>query len=286
MRRFITEPSRLGECPTWDERGRRFWWIDVTGKRLSSVDGDGGDLRRQGFDDYPGSFGLRATEGVVIAFRRGVATFDGAGRQVAANPLPAEVVKRERFNDGACDSRGRFWAGTMDKELREPVGGLYRIDPDLSMHRMTDGIRLSNGIAWSPDDRLLYHCDSTPPRVYVHDFDAEAGTVTNRRVLVEFDEPTMGKADGCAVDTDGFIWVAAPRTSKVFRFAPDGRLDRWVETPTRFPTSVAFGGDGWRTMFITSYQSADPAHTAEPEDGLVYATDAGVAGMPTPRFAG
>lgn len=282
MRCFVADHDLIGECPTWDDRTRRFRWIDVAAKRLQSCDEHGGDIRRQTLDDFPGSFGLRESEGLVVAFRRGVALLDAAGAVVAENPLAPDVVAQERFNDGACDSRGRFWVGTMDKAMQCPVGGLYRIDPDLSIHRMTDGIGLSNGIAFSPDDTRLYHCDSSPSTVWVHDFDAESGTVSNRRELLHWDYDTMGKADGCAVDAEGFLWIAAPGTGSIMRFDPDGALERILAVPTQFPASLCFGGDDLQTIYITSLR---PGGQGRETDGRVYVDRAPVPGLPTPRFA-
>jgi L-arabinonolactonase len=283
MRRLSAERSKLGECPTWDTRARRFRWIDVTAKKILSCDSDGGALESRLLEDYPGSFGIRDAGGVVIGFRRGVGVFDAAGNQLAYAGIPSETVADQRFNDGAVDAAGRFWVGTMDKSLQKPIGGLYRIDHDLTMHRMTDGVGLSNGIAWSPDNRLLYHCDSTPSRVFVHDFDLATGTVSNRRVFIAFDE-TMGKADGCAVDAEGFLWVAAARTGRILRFDLDGRLDCKVAVPTLYASSICFGDDDLKTMYITSLQPFEGA--VDDNDGALFATRVEVPGLPTNLFVG
>ena len=149
---------------------------------------------------------------------------------------------------------------------------------------MDTGFALSNGIAWSPDDTRLYHCDTAPAVIHVHDYDLDAGTIANRRVFAEFDA-SMGRPDGCAMDVEGCLWVAAPGAGAVFRFDPQGRLDRRLPVPTSHPSSVAFGGEGLGVLFITSLQ---PAH-GEGEvrlAGAVFATEVGVAGAPCARFGG
>lgn len=170
----------------------------------------------------------------------------------------------------------------MDRRLRDTVGALYRVDSDLTVHRIASGFGISNGIAWSPDNRTMYHCDSRPPVIYAYEFDLEAGVARNRRILVDF-IPAMGMPDGCATDTEGFIWVAAPGASQVMRFDPDGKLERSVRTTAVMPTSVTFGGAGLRTLFITSMRP-DEAPPSE-ADGAVFAWEAPVAGMPGHRFA-
>jgi sugar lactone lactonase YvrE len=228
---------------------------------------------------------LRASGGLIVAFRRSIALFDAAHQQVACSPLAADIVKQERFNDGACDALGRFWVGTMDRQLRDSVGGLYRVDSDLSLHRMTQGVCVSNGIAWSPDNTRLYQCDSAPnPRIWVHDFDLSAGLVTQRRLFVQFPSDTVGGADGCAVDSEGSLWVASPRAGKILCFDPDGRLIRELPTPILNPSAIAFGGESLRTLFITSMRPANSTLTEA--DGALFAADVGISGRIAHRFAG
>jgi L-arabinonolactonase len=284
MRCIVAEADGLGECPTWDERAGRLLWIDVTGRRLSGCNFDGSELERQALPDIPGSFALRELGGRLTAYRRRLSIFDQAGQEQSV-PVPAGWNgERERFNDGACDKQGRFWVGTMDRKLTDPVGALYRLDPDLSAHRVDEGFGLSNGIAWSPDDRTMYHCDTVPPVIFVRDFDLESGQVSGRRPFVTFD-PGTGAPDGCAVDTEGFLWVAVPGAGAIKRFDPSGRLERSVPTPVANPSSVTFGGEAFRTLFITSIGRQDGDSGSGP-DGAVFAFEAGVEGLRKHRFAG
>jgi L-arabinonolactonase len=284
-RSIVTEVDNLGECPVWDEVAQRLWWIDVTGKRISSCDAAGNGLQRISVSDHPGCLRLRSNGGLIVAYRRGIALTDEHGREVASAPLAPHIVARERFNDGACDALGRLWVGTMDRNLREPVGGLYRVDSDLSMHRLTDGICVSNGIAWSPNAKKLYQCDSAPrPRIWVHDFDLEAGVVYNRQVFVEYPSGATGGADGCVVDSEGYLWVASPRAGKVLRFDCDGRVVQELRAPVLHPSAVTFGGQTLRTLFLTSMRPA--TGSISELDGALFAADLYVAGSPTYRFMG
>lgn len=283
MQSLTETRDQLGEGPVWDDRSGRVIWIDVVGKGLSSCRPDGTGLEREALAETPGSVVLREGGGRLAAFRRRVVLFDAGGGEVADLTPPSADMTRERFNDGACDRRGRFWVGAMDRKLAEPVGGLYRIDPDGSTHRMDAGFVLSNGIAWSPDDTRLFHCDTTAGVVHVHDYDLETGAVSGRRVFATFDAG-MGRPDGCAVDVEGGLWVAAPGAGTVFRFDPEGRVERRLATPTSHPSSVAFGGEGLATLFITSLQ---PAHgPGDPLAGALFTADVGVAGAPCARFGG
>ncbi|MBS0640632.1 MAG: SMP-30/gluconolactonase/LRE family protein, partial [Proteobacteria bacterium] len=194
---------------------------------------------------------------------------------------------KDVFNDGKCDRRGRFWVGTMDRETTHPIGALYRIDPDLTVHRMADGITLSNGIAFSPDDRTLYHCDSEPGVVWAYDYDIESGSIANRRVLVDF-AGRKGHPDGCTIDAEGGLWVAEIGAGQIVRFDAAGRETGLIAVPVTRPTSVIFGGADLRTMFVTSMQFAlsDEEKAQQPLAGSVFSVNVGVAGIPEVRFAG
>lgn len=282
MRRVEARADELGECPTWDAHSRRLLRIDVTGRRFLSCEFDGGQPEALSLAEIPGSFALRRHGGLLMAYRRGLALRDPAGNETRL-ALPADWDgSRERFNDGACDAYGRFWVGTMDRRLQDTVGALYRVECDLTVRRMASGFGLSNGIAWSPDNRTMYQCDSRPPVIYAYDFDLEAGVVENRRTLVEF-SCEMGLPDGCAVDAEGFLWVAAPQAGEVMRFDPAGKLERAVRTVAASPTSVTFGGTDWQTLFITSMQPHEVS--PGPADGAVFAWDAPVAGLQLNSFA-
>jgi sugar lactone lactonase YvrE len=219
---------------------------------------------------------------MIIAYRPRLALRDADGRETPIAPPPDWDAERERFNDGACDVRGRFWVGTMDRRFKEPVGALYCIDADLKIRRMQGGIGLSNGIAWTADSATMFHCDSRPGVIHAYDFDPDTGTLANRRVFMA-PTPTIGLPDGCAVDTDGCLWFAAPETGQVIRLDPDGRVERRIPTPASKPTSVVFGGANLRTLFITSMQplEGEPHET----DGAVFALEAPTSGVPKRRFA-
>ena len=285
MHRLALPQGRLLEGPTWDEINGRLSWVDVLDRVISSSTPDGGHYSREKLTGgEPASFVLRAGGGRLVGYRHRLALIDADGveRQVIA--LPSFDADRESFNDAAVDSRGRLWIGTMDPEVKSPTGALYRVDPDLTAHRMAEGLILSNGIAWSPDERHLYMCDSGARAVYVHDFDIGQGTVDNRRIFARFGE-TDGSPDGCAMDAEGCLWVAAVMAGQVIRFAPDGGIDRRVTTPAQWPTSVAFGGDALETLFITTMLPLFGTPATD-DDAALYAVEPGVQGLPIHRFGG
>lgn len=287
-----TSPSILGENPLWDEVSGRLFSIDCMSRKLFCHDVDGARQDEWILPRTPGSFALRAGSGgggsgMLMAYRRGLAFIEPGTGMLDEIPTPGIDFAKEVFNDGKCDRQGRFWTGTMDREVTEPVGALYRVDPDLRVTRMDDGITLSNGIAWSPDDRTMYYCDSRPGRIWAYDYDIAIGSIENRRVFADFAD-RKGRPDGCTTDAEGGLWVAEVGAGQVVRFDPSGREVSAVALPVSRPTSVMFGGPGLRTLFVTSMRYGLSAEAArdEPQAGCIFAAELDVAGLPTARFGG
>jgi sugar lactone lactonase YvrE len=282
-----TNRSILGENPLWDDSAGCLFSIDCMGRKLLRHDLDGETQDERALQRTPGSVVLRKTGGLMMANRQGLAFMDFDAGTFDDIATPGIDFSREVFNDGKCDSQGRFWVGTMHRHVSEPLGALYRVDADLTVHRMAEAITLSNGIAWSPDDSVLYHCDSRPGRVWAFDYDAVTGNIANRRLHIDF-VGRPGRPDGCTVDAAGGLWIAEIGAGRVVCFDPAGREVAAVPVPVSKPTSVAFGGQNLTTLFITSmrYGLSEEALAREPLAGGTFAVDVGVVGLPAARFAG
>ena len=114
------------------------------------------------------------------------------------------------MNDGAVDSQGRYWVGAMnDPKVREPSdeGVLFRLDPDLKLHRVLEEVSIPNGMGWSLDDKTFYFTDSPTKNIFMFDYDAPTGNISNRRVFFHLDMDSA-VPDGFAIDEGGNIWVA------------------------------------------------------------------------------
>jgi sugar lactone lactonase YvrE len=277
----------LGEGAVWCPLERLLWWIDISSPTLWRFDPRTDRADHWPLPKPPGSFALRKNGGFLFAFRNGFATLDAPGGELRWLELPDLKLGDERFNDGKADRAGRFWTGTLDRRLGSAIGQLYRLDPGFRVSAMDRGFTISNGIGWSPDDRTMYFTDTPSRRIYRYDFDVATGAIANRRVFVEV-EAGHGGPDGMTVDAEGFVWSAQFDRWCIHRYAPDGRLDRAVRLPVQRPTTCMFGGTDLATLYVTSARMdlADDALAAQPHAGGVFALDAGVRGLPEPRFAG
>jgi len=152
---------------------------------------------------------------------------------------------------------------------------------------MMGDITVSNGLAWSPDNRTMYFADSWLRAIYSFDFDLDSGTIHNRRIFAQLPEGS-GVPDGATVDAEGFLWSANFGGSCLTRYSPDGRIDRKIQMPVQRPTSCVFGGDNYSMLYVTSasLDLTDQQRLEAPLAGGVFAVDAGVRGLPEPQFAG
>jgi sugar lactone lactonase YvrE len=221
----------------------------------------------------------------VLATADGFLLTDEDGR-VDAEPIrPLGQADGQRFNDGAVDPAGRFWAGTVATD--DAPGRLFCLDPDLRVRVVLDELTESNGIAWSPDGTRMYFVDSGEPRIRSYAFDVDSGAIAPREDLARFDVDVDGVPDGLTTDSDGAVWVALWGGSAVRRYAPDGTLLAQHRLPVTQVTCPALGGPDLRRLFVTTaWERMDEAERArQPCAGHVFARTVPTPGLPAVRFA-
>ena len=277
----------LGEGPNWSHAEGVLYWVDIQRPAIFRFDPA---LGQTGHWPMPRPIGCAAP---ARSGRLVYADSDGFGCLNVQDGSIAPIADTEkdnpgnRFNDGKVDRKGRFWAGTVDRNFCKPLGSLYRLDTDGSVRQMATGIICSNGLGWSPDDRIMYFTDSTAGIIWAYEFDLESGSLGDRRVFATF-QTDKGLPDGLTVDTEGFVWSAIWDGWRMIRLAPDGTIDRIVEMPVQRPSSCTFGGADFRTLFITSacVELGWAALKAGPLAGALFALTTEVAGLPETPFGG
>ena len=282
---MTTQPTRvqapvatLGEGPVWDGRDQSLYWVDIPESRVHQLARDG-SLSSWDTGQPVGAVVPRASGGLVVAARDGFMGLDPASGTLT---MLAEVEKDQpgnRMNDGACDRAGRFYAGTMAFDESPEAGALYRLDPDLSVTTVLTGVGTSNGIGWSPDDRLMYYVDSQVHRVDVLDYDPATGQIGGRRPFKEVGGGDV-VPDGLTVDADGGVWVAVWGGYALLHHDADGRLIETLELPAAQVTSCVFGGPDLDRLYITT--AAGPGESA----GALFVCQPGVTGQPSHPFRG
>ena len=119
---LVDARNDLGEGPLWDVDEQRLYWIDSHGKAVHRCDARGQDVRSWSVPEHIGSMCLREKGGAVVSLRNGFHFLDLATGEVEPIADPEAHLRRTRLNDGKVDRQGRFLAGGMDYEEREPLG--------------------------------------------------------------------------------------------------------------------------------------------------------------------
>ena len=279
--------ASLGECPVWSPAEQVLYWVDINAPALNRFDPANGRNVAMPMPESIGCFAMRRAGGFVVALRGGIWLARANGtleRKVAEAPYDPH---HHRCNDGRCDAAGRFFIGTMNEARGANSATLFRLDPDFHVTQILDNFMISNGLAWSPDGRTMYHADTPAQIVRAFDYDASTGTPKNPRVFAQWTGET-DRPDGAAVDSAGNYWVAFYRGGKVVKLSPQGVVMAEYETPAMCPTMCAFGGADLRTLYVTSArQMRDADELARlPQSGGIFALAVDIPGLPEPQFAG
>ncbi|KKY54060.1 calcium-binding protein [Pseudomonas amygdali pv. tabaci str. ATCC 11528] len=281
--------TTLGEGPVWDVEQQRLYWIDSFDGRVLRCTDDGRELRAWDIGQKIGSMALRSSgDAALVALQTGIYNLDLPTGDLELIVDPEPGLPDNRLNDGKVDRHGRFIVGSMDTREDQASAKLYRLDPDLSLHTLDEGIIVSNGPCWSPGGETFYFADTWSGDIWAYDYDNTSGAVANRRTFAKVDTSAGGAADGCTVDAEGCLWQALVYAGKLVRYTPDGQVDRIIDMPVKKVTSLTFGGPNLDTLYVTSM--ARPPLPRFPEDGqqrgaLFAITGLGVQGIAERRFA-
>lgn len=249
----LTAACELGEGPVWDDALHRLLWVDIPkgtihewypGTRLHNV------------TTFPVKIGAIA---IAVDGRLIAATYSGFAvvdlRDQSINPLtdPEAHLPNNRFNDGKCDPKGRFWAGTMDVTTgKRYAGNLYMLDENGCAHTKIKNVTCSNGLAWSLDQKTMYYIDTPTRQVVAFDFDSSLGVISNRKVVIAV-PPIDGLPDGMTIDQEGMLWIALWGGWKIARWNPyTGEKLAEINLPVSQVTSCTFGGADLNDLYITS----------------------------------
>jgi D-xylonolactonase len=281
-----TAGALLGEGPLWDSREQALYWLDIKGLAVHRRDYESGEVRSWRTPFRIGSLARRRSGGFIGGSERGILAIDLDRNAYSVLAAPEPDRPTNRSNDGKVDRAGSFWAGTMDDAEIAATGALYRFDADLSCERIDDGYLVTNGPAFSPDGRTIYHTDSARQQIYRFDLSLD-GRVGERRLFAQFG-PDEGYPDGMTVDAEGCLWVAFWDGWCVRRLAPTGKRIAEIAMPVQRPTSCAFGGPQLDTLFVTSAAiGLDSAALADqPRAGGLFTVQPGATGIAEMPFAG
>ncbi|WP_346894389.1 SMP-30/gluconolactonase/LRE family protein [uncultured Roseibium sp.] len=281
--RLIDPTYQLAECPTWDDKTGRLLWADIQGQTIQSMDWATKSITSWQFENEVGSFGLADDGRLVVSVWDKVILFDpDSGERTVLAEIETDLPQT-RLNDGKVGPDGAFWVGTMDtSNPREPIAGFYRVDAGGDVWQIRDGLKVSNGLAWSPDGTLMYHSDSSPGWIEAYVFDPATGSLGAKMLFAQQTDET-GRPDGATVDAQGNYWSAGVSAGVLNCFSPDGDLKHAIPMPCPKPTMPCFCGPDLDQLVVTSLK-ASPEIDDGVSGGLYLVEGHGLKGLPAARF--
>jgi len=271
----------LGESPVWEARTQTLYWLDILNKRVYAD----GELLVE-LDDLIGCMAPRKSGGLILTTRFSFTSLEVDTTKLTLLSSLENEPSNNRFNDGKCDPRGRFLAGTMDMGESDPSGSLYSFDGK-SITKLLSSTTISNGLTWSPDYKAFYYIDTPTREVKAFDYDLETGAIANPRVVVRVPE-SLGWPDGMTSDMQGNLWIAMWGGAQVTKWDPNtGKLLEQIPVPAMNVSSCIFGGKNLNELYITSARKGldEAALTRYPLTGGVFRLQTKVEGVPTFEFA-
>jgi sugar lactone lactonase YvrE len=251
MEILANDGNLCGEGPHWDERQQILYWTDIDGQKFYRYlwRERRHELIDEGFTIN--GFCLQEGGGFLTTSSQGAWLWSPKEKPVL---IAAEAEGQEcRLNDCVADPEGRVYSGSyhLDAEGNSAPSFLFCIDTDGSVRIVDEGIRFSNGLAFSPDGRTFYFTDLAARVIYAYDYRRSDGALSNRRLFVRIDR-AEGMPDGLTVDTEGYLWIAHWFGGCVTRYDPDGKRERKVEIPAAQTSSLTFGGPDLDEIYVTT----------------------------------
>lgn len=276
---LLDAKATLGEGPAWDEKTQTLYWVDILQKKIYA----GTELLAE-LDDYVGCLAPCRSGHLIVGKRASFVDFDpGTSQQTLLVALSEPATTR--LNDGKCDPAGRFLAGSMDLNEKDPTGSFYSYDGK-SVRTLFRNVTISNGLAWSPDHKTFYYIDTPTREVRAFDYDVTTGEIANPRAVIHVPE-SLCWPDGMTSDTEGNLWIALWGGAQVSRWNPNsGQLLEQVSVPALHTSSCVFGGKNRNELYITSARKnmSEVDLQKYPLSGGLFKVETKFEGMPTFEF--
>ena len=276
---LLDAKATLGEGPAWDEKTQTLYWVDILQKKIYA----GTELLAE-LDDFIGCLAPCKNGNLILGKRASFVEFDPVSSQQTVL-VTLDESATNRVNDGKCDPAGRFLAGTMDMNEKDPTGSFYSFD-GASTRTLFRDVTISNGMAWSPDYKTFYYIDTPTCEVRAYDYDVNTGEIANRRRAFEVPK-SLGWADGMTSDVEGNLWIAMWGGAQVTRWDPrTGQLLEQISVPALQSSCPVFGGKDRNELYVTSARKgmSEADLNKYPLSGGLFKAVTKYEGMPTFEF--
>lgn len=276
--------ATLGESLLYAPQEARLYFADIKAPLLQALNLENGELRKWPLPADLGGFALDGEGRALVALRTGLYWLSLSGGELelcAPAPFDPALI---RFNESGCDSAGRFWIGCMTDPLvdaktdplraaeSEQKGGLFSFTTREGLRAHPDFAYITNGMAWSADERVFFIAHSQERKVYRYDYDAAQGRLGARNDFVTLGAQQQGMPDGAALDAEGYYWCAIYGAGVLHCYTPAGALEEVVRLPVSRPTKCCFAGAELEYLYIASSREGldEAALREEPRAGGIF----------------
>jgi D-xylonolactonase len=249
----LASPNAIvGEGPVWDGDNNILYWTDIQGGRFFKFDPSTNENEQIHNGVNVGGLRVNKNGGLILGTWEGVMLWesDENYKWIKEGTLPDKRNTKVKINDATSGPDGSFYCGTDASDYEKDV--LFRVNPDETIDIIDEGVKLCNGMGFSPDETIFYSTDTIQKIIYKWDYNKSTREISNKRVFVKNDAPDQGLTDGMTIDSEGYVWSAIWWGSKVMRFDPDGKLEREIHIPASQTSCVMFGGKDLNELYVST----------------------------------
>ncbi len=277
----------LGEGPVWDAKRKVICWIDILNGHIHQYSIESKKHTTIQLNEMVGSIAICSDGTFIAGLKSGFAFIDRESKKIQRITDPEAHLPNNRFNDGKVDPEGRFWAGTLSLTEEPKAGNLYVLEKDLSVSKKIGSVTISNGLAWSPDQKTMYYIDTPTSEIVSFHYEKGTGEISDRKVIIKIPRQD-GYPDGMTIDSEGMLWIAHWDGWQVSRWNPQtGEKINKISMPVARVTSCTFGGDNLEDLYITTARKELTEEQLEKQPlagSLFVLRNCGAKGMPAFEF--
>ena len=276
--------TTLGESPLWDCDNQTLYWVDMEDPVLHCLDLKTDNYSKKNVPAPLNSITVCKNGDLLATMHQSIILIKQLDFQIEAIHSLSDVDENIIFNDGQCDSIGRFWVGTRDKTLTRPLCKLYSFTLSTGLIPIVDQLIASNGLGWNPTYDEMYVTDTMQKTIFRYSYNRANGTLQHGYPFINVADDNV-YPDGLTVDSMGGIWCAMWGAGNITRFHSTGEVDTIIDLPVKNVTSCCFGGKDLKTLFVTS-ASIDygDAKNIGSQAGSVFAIDSPFTGIAQCKF--
>ena len=246
------------EGPLWNSTGKFLLFSDIPANRIFRWSPEKGvDVFREPSGNSNGLTYDR--KGQLIICENGNRRVGQIGKDGKYTML-ADKYQGKRLNspnDVVVKSDGTIYFtdppyGIKPEQQELPFNGVFRLNPeDRELTLLVNDFTRPNGLAFSPDEKVLYIADTGKDHIRAFDVESD-GTLSNGRTFAQAPSESKGHHDGMKVDVQGNLYATA--AAGVWVISKDGIDLGLIETPER-PSNLAWGGEDWKNLYLTARTS-------------------------------